>query len=149
MVNIVSITTVAPLTFEISLKNTSFHIAMNSLGFYLFRMVVEFSLKPVYYTMFGENFQVSGIHIPRKCIVSKHFCLCPSPLADSPRFEILFPLAGKRGGGSYNLLYQNSTRNHDLKWFGTLDYLSLYDMQFFQMWWLHSFVNNIYHIVWH
>ena len=80
MVNIVSITTVAPLTFEISLKDTSFHISMNSLGFYLSRMVAEFSLKPVYSTMFGENFQISGIHIPRKCIVSKHFCLCPSPL---------------------------------------------------------------------
>ena len=33
-----------PLSFKITLRVTSFHISLNSLGFYLSRMLVEFSL---------------------------------------------------------------------------------------------------------
>ena len=32
-----------PLSFKISLRDTSFHISLNSLGFYICRMLVEFS----------------------------------------------------------------------------------------------------------
>ena len=118
MVNIASITTAAPLTFEISLKDTSFHISMNFLGFYLSRMVVEFSLKPVYSLCLGKIFKYLVFTFLENALYLSIFAYAPPHLLILPGsvfFEILFPLAAKRGGGSYNLLYQNSTRNHDLK----------------------------------
>ena len=42
-------------------------------------MLVEFSLKVVYSTMYGKNFQIYGVHIPRKCIEFRHFYSCPLP----------------------------------------------------------------------
>ena len=39
---------------------------------YLSRMHVEFSLKTLYSTMSGKNFQVYGVHITRKCIDLLH-----------------------------------------------------------------------------
>ena len=82
--------------------------------------------------MCRENFQIYGVHILRKCIDSRHFYSCPSPLktrpkfmsshprqkeiAHSPRqhsFENLFPPTAERGGGSYDLLYENSVRKYE------------------------------------
>ena len=45
----------------------------------LFRMLVEFSLKFLYSTMW-EIFQIYGAHIPRKCIDSRYFYSCFTPL---------------------------------------------------------------------
>ena len=46
-----------PLSFAISLKDTSFHISINSQGLYLLsRMIAEFSLKLLYSTMCGKSF---------------------------------------------------------------------------------------------
>ena len=42
-------------------------------------MFVESSLKVVYSTMYGKKFQIYGVHIPRKCIESRHFYSCPLP----------------------------------------------------------------------
>ena len=41
------------------------------------RMLAEFFLKFVYSTMCGKNFQIYGVHNPRKCIESRHFYSCP------------------------------------------------------------------------
>ena len=93
-------------------------------------MLAEFSLKLVYFTMVGKIFQIYGFHISRKCIESVHFYSCLPPhlkhypkfLSSHPRqreinnspgqhfFENMFPPASERGGGNYNLLYQNSVR---------------------------------------
>ena len=80
--------------------------------------------------MYGKNIQIYGVHIPRKCIDSRHFYSCPSPLkitpnlssrpkqkeiTHSPRlhsFKYLFPPMAERGGGSYDLLSQNSVRKY-------------------------------------
>ena len=61
-------------------------------------------------------------------------------------FENLFPPTVGRGRGNYDLLYQNSVRKYedDLE---HLVFYILHDLQFFPMWWLYSFVNNICHIV--
>ena len=42
-------------------------------------MLAEFSLKLVYSAMCGKNFQICGVHIPRKCIESRHFHSCYPP----------------------------------------------------------------------
>ena len=47
-------------------------------------MSVKFSLKLLYSTMCGKNFQIYGVHIPRKCIDSRHFYPSPSPLKTRP-----------------------------------------------------------------
>ena len=46
-------------------------------------MLVEFSLKLLYFTICRKNFQIYGVHIPRKCIDLRHFYSCPSPLKTS------------------------------------------------------------------
>ena len=67
--------------------------------------------------MRGKNIQIYGVHIPRKCIDSTHFCSRPSPLKTLPKFlpsrhkqkeithfprqhsfENLFPPTAERGG---------------------------------------------------
>ena len=94
-------------------------------------MLVEFSLKILCSTMCEKNFQIYGVHIPRKCIDSRHFYSCPSPLKTCPQvfssrprqneithsprqhsFENLFPPTAKRGGANYDLLYKNSVRKY-------------------------------------
>ena len=71
-------------------------------AFYLSGMLVEFSLKRLYSTMCGKNFQIYGVHILRKCIDPKHFLLMPLPTHNWPptschqalgRRKSLFPLS--------------------------------------------------------
>ena len=96
-------------------------------------MLVEFSLKLLYSTLYVKNFEIYGVHIPRKCIDSRHFYSCPSPLKTRPQvlvitlykqkeithsprqysFENLFPPTAEWGGGNYDLLYQNSVRKYE------------------------------------
>ena len=97
-------------------------------SFSLSRVLVEISLKLVYFTMFGKNFQIYGVRIPRKCIRSRHFYLFPpsqlklSPkflssflkqreITHSPRqhfFENLFPpTIAERDEANYDSLYKN------------------------------------------
>ena len=86
--------------------------------------------------MCGKNFQIYRVHIPRKCIESRHFCSRPSPL--KTRLQVLvilpsaeeyysFPLAAffqksvfpvaDTGGGNYDLLHQNSIRTLSYSYF--------------------------------
>ena len=60
-----------PLSFKINLRDTSFHISLNSFGFYLSPEYLLNFLWLVYSTMFGEKFSNYGDHLPRKCIESK------------------------------------------------------------------------------
>ena len=88
-------------------------------------MLVEFSLKLLYSTMCGKNFQIYGVHSPRKSIVSRHFYSCPSPFKTRPKFlssrprqkeithfprqhyfENMFLPIAEKGGENYDLLYQ-------------------------------------------
>ena len=55
-----------------------------SVSLSLSRMLVEFSLKLKYSAMCGKNFQICGVHIPRKCVDSRDFYSCPSPLKAPP-----------------------------------------------------------------
>ena len=62
----------------------------------------------------GKNVSICGVHIPRKCIESIHFSHVS--VLHSKRqvefFENLLP-QGEKGGGNYNLLYQNSIRKYE------------------------------------
>ena len=42
-------------------------------------------LKLLYSTICGENFEIYGVHIPRKCIDLRHFYSCPSPFKTHPQ----------------------------------------------------------------
>ena len=78
--------------------------------------------------MCGQNFQISGVHILRKCIKSRNFYSSTSPFKTYPQvlvitprqkditysvrkqfFENLFSPKEERGGG-HHLLDQNSIR---------------------------------------
>ena len=48
-------------------------------------MLVEFSLKLLCSTIYGKNFQIYGVHIPRKLIDLRHFDSCSSPLKTRPQ----------------------------------------------------------------
>ena len=79
--------------------------------------------------MRGKHFQIYGVHIPRKCIDSRQFYSCPSQLKTfchhalgrrkllispgSILSKICFPPTAERGGGKYDLLYQNSVRKYE------------------------------------
>ena len=60
-------------------------------------------------------------------------------LPHSIRSKILFLPTAERGGGNYELLYQNSVRKYEDNLEHSVSYV-LYDLQYFQMWWLYSFV---------
>ena len=111
-----------------------FIFLLTSLGFSsLSRMLVKFSLKLLYSTICGTNFQIYRVHIPRKNAVipgifthaPPHSKFVPKFLSSRPRqkeitqsarqdsFENLFPPTGERGGGNYDLLYQNSVRKYE------------------------------------
>ena len=47
--------------------------------FSYFYQLLEFSLKPVYFTMVGKNFHFYGVQISRKCIEPMHFYAWPPP----------------------------------------------------------------------
>ena len=68
--------------------------------------------------------------------VPPHSKLVPKFLSSHPRqkhfFENLFPPTAERGGGNYDLLYQNSNTKHEDDLGHYVIYI-LYDLQFFQM----------------
>ena len=65
----------------------------------LSRILVEFSLKLSYSTIYGKNFQIYGVHISRKCIDSSHFYSCPSSLKTHSQVLVIMPYAE----GNYSL----------------------------------------------
>ena len=81
------------MCFKISLEDTFFHISINSLGLYLSRILVEYSLKHLYSTMYGKKFQIYRVHVPREYIDSRHFYSCLSPLKTRPRLFTMMPQA--------------------------------------------------------
>ena len=86
------------MSFKNSLKDTSFHIFIKLFrDLSLSRMLVEFILKAVYFTMFGKTFQIYGVHIPRKCIESRNFYWCQPTLLHSKLFpKFLLSLRSQR-----------------------------------------------------
>ena len=52
----------SPLSFKISLRVTSFHISLNSLGFYLFRKLAEFFLTCIFQHMWEKCFNLCCLH---------------------------------------------------------------------------------------
>ena len=106
-----------PLSFKISLKDTSFRISVNFLGLYL---------SPECLLNVLSNF-----YIPQ-CIDSRHFYSCPSPLKTCPQVFVITPHAEEnysthrqhsfknllsptkgKGIGNYDLLYQNPVRKNE------------------------------------
>ena len=120
------------LSFKINLKITSFRISINSPGLYLSPECLLTFFSKFYIPPCAGNFQIYGVHIPRKCIDSRYFTHVPRQSKPAPKFlssrprqkeithslrqhsfENMFPLTAKRGGRNYNLLYQNSVRKYD------------------------------------
>ena len=81
------------LSVKISFNDTSFHISTNCLWDFIFlsRIFVEFSLKFLYFSMCGENFQIYGVHIPRQCVDLRHFYSCPSKFKACPLVFVITP----------------------------------------------------------
>ena len=106
-----------PLFFKICLRDTSFYISLNSLGFfYLFRMLVEFSVTCIFQHVWETFFNLWCSH-SQKIIESRYafLLMSQSPTQNSWQnfLKICFPQGRKGVGGSYNLLYQNSIRKYE------------------------------------
>ena len=43
--------------------------------------------------MCGKNFQIFGVHVPKKCIESRHFYSCSSTLKTRPQVPVITPQA--------------------------------------------------------
>ena len=110
------------MSFKISLKDGPFHISINSLGLQNSGWI--FFLTCIFHHGW-EQFSNVCVHIPRKCIESRHFYSCSpfSSVKTLPR------------------LYQKMWR-----WLGILQ-CSYFLWFVIQIWWLYNFQNNIYHIV--
>ena len=112
-------------------------------------MLLDFSLKLYIPPCVGKIFKFMEFTSLENALIQSIFTLAPPHsklgikfLSSHPRqkkithpprqhsFENLFPPTPERGGGNYNLLYQNSVRKYedDLEQF----YI-LYDLQFFEM----------------
>ena len=131
-----------PLSFKISLRDTSFYISLNSLGFYLSRMVVKFSDLDIV----GKNFQLMVFAFLENHWVYAFFNSCPCPLHSKLLVE--FFVSPKTEGV---LWFSLSKFNQKIwRWLGTLVYFHLVWLPFFKMWWLYNFGNNIcQEIVWY
>ena len=70
---------ITPLSFMISLKDTSFHIYLISLGIYLSPECLLNFLWLASSSMGRINVSIYGVQIPRKCIEFIHFYSCPCP----------------------------------------------------------------------
>ena len=102
-----------PLSFKISLRDTSFYISLNSLRFYLSRMLVEFSLIYIFQHVRAKCFNLWCSH-SQKISESMLFYSCSSPpLKTSGRifWKFVFPKT-ERVVRTYDLLYQNSIRKY-------------------------------------
>ena len=71
-----------PLSFKISLRDTSFHISLNSLGFSLQNCLLNF-LSCIFQHVWEKVFSLWCSHSP-KMNWMYHFYSCPSPLLKTP-----------------------------------------------------------------
>ena len=95
-----------PLSFKISLRDTSFHISLNSLGFYLSRMLVKSSLSCIFQHVWEKFFNLWCSHSQKMHWIYA-FLLMPQSPTQNFRWNLLkicFPQDG-RGQGSYDLIY--------------------------------------------
>ena len=75
-----------PLSFKISLKDTSFHIFINSIELYLSQKFLKiFSQVYIFYHVWKYFSNLLCSH-SRKCIEYRHFYSWPSPLKTCPNF---------------------------------------------------------------
>ena len=100
-----------PLSFKLA---SGIHPFINSLGFYLSRMLVEFSLICIFQHVWEKFFNLWCSH-SWKIIESMLFYSCPSPPLKTLGRIFWKSVSHKTEGvgGSYNLLYQNSIRKYE------------------------------------
>ena len=92
-------------------------------------MLVEFPLKLSFSFMCGTNFQIYGVHIPRKRIDLRHFYSCPSSLKASschhaldrrklliPSVKNLFPQQQKRVEETMICFIKIQSENIKMNW---------------------------------
>ena len=117
-----------PLSYKISLRVTSFHISLNSLGFSLQNCLLNF-LSCIFQHVWEKVFSLWCSHSP-KMNWMYHFYSCPSPLLKTPGrifWKSVFPQTRWR-----KLWFALSKFNQKIwRWLGTLVYFHLVWLQFF------------------
>ena len=112
-----------PLSFKINLRDTSFHISLNFLGFYLSRMLVEFSDFYIT-TCAGKSFQFMVFPFLENALNLCNFthAAVPHSKLQVESFENPFPPRQKRWRKLWWLAL--SKFNQKIwRWLGTLIYL--------------------------
>ena len=87
---LVNIVFLPPLSFKISLRDTSFHFSLKN-ACWIFWLL--------YSNMYSKTFSICGVHIVRKCIESTmHFYSCPHPPLKTPGRIFWKPVSQRRKG---------------------------------------------------
>ena len=108
----------------------AFYLSLNSLVFYLSRMLVEFSLTCIFQHMW-EKLLTYGVPIPRKSMNLSFFAHAPVPHSKLlvEFFENLFPTRQKEWRKLWSALSKFSQKIW--RWLRTLVYFHLVWLQFF------------------
>ena len=90
-----------------------FHISLNTSGFYLSRMLAEFSLTCIFQHVQETFFNLWCLHSQKMHLIYVLLLMPQSPTQNSRQnlLKICFPQDGK-GEGNYDLLYLNSIRKY-------------------------------------
>ena len=147
------------MSFKISLKDTSFHISINSLGLYLSPECLLFFLSN-YSTMCGKYVKFMEFAFLENRLIWNIF-------NHTPPHSILVPIFSSSGLGSRKLLIlpssilskicfpqqqkgmEETTINLRFIKIQSENIKMTWNIRFFIFCMLYSFVNNIYHIVWY
>ena len=102
-----------PLSLTTSLEDTSFHISLNSLGSYLSRMLVEFSLTCIFHIVWEKIFNLCS-HSP-KMHWMYHFYSCPSPPLKTPGRIFWESPPNGRGGRKLPMICSIKIQSENMK----------------------------------
>ena len=152
------------MSFKISLKDTCFHISIHSLGLYLFQKTCRiFSQTYIFHHVRDKIFKFMVVAFLESAL-HRGILLMPLPIQNSPRSSCHRTLGRRKLLISPGNIFSKSVSPNSRMTEETLIYFAKIPSEnmkmtwsislfifciFFQMLWLYSFVNNIYHIVWY
>ena len=116
-----------PLSSKISLRDTSFHVSLNSLRLSLKNACWIFSDLYIF-TFVGKKISIYDVHISIKCIESMHFYSSPSPPLKTPG-RISWKSCFLTEGVEETMIFSTKIRSENMKMNWNIEFIYiLYDL---------------------